>query len=89
MRLAKVGESIKIGGVEVHNDDVVLADEEGVVVVRERRLADVIKACEFGVKYNKVVRQAVESGATAATAFRHADTLLGKDTHEKIGPSRR
>lgn len=89
MRLGKVGEKITISGVDVHNNDIVLADENGVVVVLERQLKEVIASCEYGVKYNRIVREAIDSGSSADVAIRHADKILGKDPQERISPFRR
>lgn len=89
MRLGKVREKITIGGMDVHNNDLLLADENGVVVVLEQKLKLVIAACEYGVKHNKMVRQAIESGATTDEAFLHARTILGKDANDNIAPLRR
>lgn len=87
MRLGKINDKITVSGVDVRADDIVLADENGAVVVQERRLEDVIESCEYGAKHDKMVLEAVKSGMTMKVALRHAKTVLGPPV-ERIGPHR-
>ncbi|ROW10418.1 hypothetical protein VMCG_01805 [Cytospora schulzeri] len=87
MRLAKANETITIGGVDVRSDDMLLADENGVVVIRYGRIQEVLESCEYGVRHDKAARQAISSGSTMKEALRHARYVSGLPV-ERIGPLR-
>lgn len=88
MRLGGANHVIAIGGNRVHPDDVLLADDDGVVVVRQEELSGVIESCEYGVKHDEVVMQAIAEGATMKEAWKRAYDLLGPPT-EYARPFRR
>ncbi|KAK7734688.1 hypothetical protein SLS53_007792 [Cytospora paraplurivora] len=77
MRLGSANHMIVIGGQRVDPDDVLIADDDGVVVVRQQDLSEVIESCEYGVKHDEVVLQAIAEGATMKEAWRRAYDLLG------------
>ncbi|ROW13722.1 hypothetical protein VPNG_04601 [Cytospora leucostoma] len=77
MRLGSVNETLAIGGLKVDPDDILLADDDGVVVVRQQELSQVIESCEYGVKHDEVVLQAIAEGSTMKEAWRKAYDLLG------------
>ncbi|ROV88909.1 hypothetical protein VSDG_08934 [Cytospora chrysosperma] len=86
MRLAKINDRISISGVDIHAGDIVLADEHGAVVVRRKRLQEVIDLCEYGAKHDKMVMEAINKGATMREATQHARMELGPHPLEIVGP---
>ena len=68
MRLGKVNEKITISGVVVYKDDILLADENGVVVVRPQQLVEVLELCKDVVEQSRVMLKEIYSGK----AMQHA-----------------
>jgi regulator of RNase E activity RraA len=75
----RVGHTISVGGVSVEAGDLILADEDGVVVVERRRTAGLLSAAQAKVADEAARLEAIARGATAADwlhkALRAADVL--------------
>jgi 4-hydroxy-4-methyl-2-oxoglutarate aldolase len=60
-----VNEAVAVGGVVVHPGDYVLADDDGVVVVRAADIADVVEAAEArATKEERIMAELVAGGNT-------------------------
>ena len=63
------GEPVLCGGVAVSPGDLVRGDEDGVVVVPQALAADVLAAAEEKLGLERIVRDELERGATAADLY--------------------
>ena len=63
------GEPVLCGGVAVSPGDLVRGDEDGVVVVPQALAADVLAAAEEKLGLERIVREELERGATAADLY--------------------
>ena len=66
--LAGVNVPVSIGGVRVRPGDIVVADANGVVVVRRERAAEVAKAARHIEEVEASIRAAISNGQTLAQA---------------------
>lgn len=85
MRLAKVNEPIHIGGTDIFADNIILADEDGVVVVHPRLIAEVLSACDKAAKRQAVLRRAIDEGKSMEVAqVEEHDFLAGLKKAESL-----
>jgi 4-hydroxy-4-methyl-2-oxoglutarate aldolase len=74
-RVAEVDVPVEIGGVTFSPGDLVVADEDGVVVVPQAVEQDVIQAAWKKVHDENVTRDAIRAGMTATAAFKKYGVL--------------
>ena len=65
----KFEHKIKIGDVEIMNDDYVLADIDGVVVIPQSKIEDVLSGCEKKINSENLVRKAIKEGMDPQEAY--------------------
>jgi hypothetical protein len=68
-RVSDWGQPVTIGGVRVNLGDVIVADQDGVVVVPRRAAHEVLGRCERLVGTENRVRTAVKRGITPLAAY--------------------
>jgi len=64
-----LGESISIGGVNIHTGDYVLADRDGIIIIPKDIIADVILLTEKVMTTENLVRKAILSGTDPVEAY--------------------
>jgi regulator of RNase E activity RraA len=74
-RVTEVDVSVEIGGVTFSPGDLVVADEDGVVVVPQAVEGEVIRAAWKKVHDENVSRDAIRAGMTATAAFKKYGVL--------------
>ena len=67
--------AVEIGGVRIQEDDLVLADEDGVVVVPREAEAEAIRRAWEKVHAENAVREAIRGGMKATDVFRKFGVL--------------
>lgn len=67
--IAAVNEPVECGGVLVAPGDLVIADEDGIVVVPHGLIDEVVRACARKAALETGVREALRLGSSAAQAF--------------------
>jgi 4-hydroxy-4-methyl-2-oxoglutarate aldolase len=67
--IAGVGEPVRCAGAEVASGDLIRAEEDGVVVVRAGHAADALAAVKEKLGLERIVREALERGQTAAEVY--------------------
>lgn len=68
LKLCEMGSVVRIGGVLVAQNDLVVADETGIVVVPRARLQDVLSQACAALAVDEQVERSVRSGVTFAEA---------------------
>lgn len=74
-RVVDVDVPVEIDGIQFSPGDLVLADEDGIVVVPQRVEAEVIRLAWEKVHAENVVRDAIAAGMTATAAFQKYGVL--------------
>ncbi len=62
--------TIEIGGVTIHNGDLVFADMDGVLVIPREAAGECLEKALEKAAGEKLVRRAIEEGMSATEAFR-------------------
>jgi regulator of RNase E activity RraA len=68
-RVAAINEPIFVNGVTINPDDLIVADEDGVVVVSKNDVEKVVQACKVGVEEDKLCKQALKEGGSIKDTF--------------------
>ena len=69
IRPVAANEPVVCGGVDVRPGDVIVADEDGVIVVPQEALVDVSRAVDELLTKEADVRRKIENGETLASAY--------------------
>jgi len=68
-RVSLINEPIEFDGVTICSGDVVVADQDGVVVVAVKDVERVAAACKVGVAQDEKCREAIKRGSSIKEAF--------------------
>ena len=68
-RVVSVDETVEIGGVTIASGDLVVADEDGIVIVPQEVEEEVVRAAWEKVHAENEVRDAIRNGMSATEAF--------------------
>lgn len=68
IRLAAMGETVRLGGVAVREGDLVVGDDTGIVVVPRDRLEEVLEAARAALETDRKVEEGLKSGLSFAEA---------------------
>ena len=66
---AAMGEPIVIGGVSMATGDFALADRDGIVIIPQQIIAEVVEQAETVLKTENLVRKAILSGVDPVEAY--------------------
>ena len=75
LRLESMGEPVTIGGIAVRQDDLVIGDDTGIVVVPNAELARVLALAEKMLATDLAIEQALKAGQSFAEAAAAANYI--------------
>jgi len=75
LRLMPLGRPVTIGGIPVHEGDLIVGDDSGLVVVPRARLQEVLAAAQEALKVDEEVERGVRAGMTFSDAAAAANYI--------------
>jgi regulator of RNase E activity RraA len=75
LRLLPLGQPVTIGGIRVHEGDLIVGDDSGLVVVPRGRLQETLAAAQEALKVDEEVERGVRAGMSFADAAAAANYI--------------
>ena len=69
VRGGSIGETIIIGNIIINQGDVIVGDRDGLVIIEEKGLNDVIKACQSREDKEEIIRNRLKKGETSLEIY--------------------